>query len=79
MDTWLTGVQSGVTALEGNPAAFIKTENPAPRETLTLVREDVHGNTAYEKEMEKQKCPPAEGRTKCGVKIQWDTAAQQEK
>lgn len=75
-DKSLTGVLNGVTALEGNLALFIKTENPASRETLTHILEEVHGNTAYGEKLGTPKCPLAGKGTKCGIDVQWNIAQQ---
>lgn len=75
-DISLIGVLSGVTALEGNLALFIKTENPASRETLMHILEEVHGNTAYGEKLETPKCPLAGRWTKCGIDVQWNIAQQ---
>lgn len=40
---------------------FIKTENPASRETLTHIHKEVHSNTANTEELEMPKRPPAGG------------------
>lgn len=37
-----------------------------------------HGNTAYGKEMEMPKCPPAGECTKCGINIQMEYCSAEE-